>query len=148
MPLAYQMSIPEVALRRQFAQICENRPKPLTISKPNKHVAALRKIALSFPETVEGSSCNKLSYKAGKKAFLYLGEDDESYNLMVKLPDSYAEAEQRAKKDSEIYHPGSSGWVKCVFPASKAPPKGLLERWIEESFRALVPKKIVALLDE
>lgn len=115
--------------------------------RPNKHVTAIRKLALKFPETEEGSSCNKLSYKAGKKAFLYLGGNEESYSLMLKLVDSYAEAEKLAKKHPEVYRPGKAGWVSIEYATTQAPPKGLLERWLEESFRALVPKKIVALLD-
>lgn len=118
------------------------------MQKPNKHFEGLRKLALSFPESVEGSSCNKLSYKAGNKAFLYLGEaDDGTYNLRFKLTDSYSEAEKLAAKDSSTYQPGSTGWVYCEFAASKAPPKGLMERWLEESYRALVPKKLLSLLD-
>jgi len=53
-----------------------------------------------------------------------------------------------AGKHPEIHHPGSSGWVKSEFPADRASPAGLMERWIDENFRALVPKKILALLQE
>lgn len=134
---------PEVPSQTASESVSSGMPKP------NKHFEALRKLALSFPETVEGSSCNKLSYKAGNKAFLYLGEsdDDGSYNLRFKLTDSFSEAEKLAAKNATAYQPGSAGWVYCEFPASKAPPKGLMERWLEESYRALVPKKLLPLLD-
>ena len=35
-----------------------------------------REAALRMPEVEEGSSCNKVAYKARKKAFLYLGEKE------------------------------------------------------------------------
>ena len=38
--------------------------------------------------------------------------------------------------------------MNSEFPLGQAPPAELLERWIDESFRALVPKKIVDLLGD
>lgn len=116
--------------------------------KSTKPVAALRKIALAYPETEEGSSCNKISFKAGNKAFLYVGDNGDYYSIMLKLVASYQEAEVLASRFPKIYHPGKAGWVNAVFTPPEAPPRGLLKLWIDESFRALAPKKIVAILPE
>lgn len=115
---------------------------------PCKPAEVIRKLALTYPETVEGSSCNKLSFKAGKKAFLYLGLTEEGYNVMLKLVDSYEEAEALAEKQPDHYRPGSNGWIQMEFSCGQSAPAGVMKRWIEESFRSLAPRKIVALLDD
>ena len=113
-------------------------------SKPMK---AIRKIALSYPEVEEGSSCVNRAFKARKKAFLYLGMKEDTYNLRLKLADSLNEAEGLEQKSPENYSVGTHGWTLLTFPHNKQPPKKLLERWIEESFRLLVPKSLVNQMD-
>ena len=108
----------------------------------------LRVHALKFPEAEEGTSCNKSSFKARKKAYLYLGVTDDSYNLMVKIGPSQGEAKKLQKKYPGCFSLGSGGWIKVEFPSAKSPPAGVLERWIEESYRLLVHKELVAALDE
>ena len=116
--------------------------------RSSKQIKALRKIALALPDAEEGTSCNKISFKAGKKAFLYLGETDGDYNAKLKLVTSLDEAKELARKHPEIYSAGSNGWVDAEFPADKSPPAGLMERWILESYQALVPKRISAQLGD
>jgi hypothetical protein len=43
---------------------------------------------------------------------------------------------------------GRSGWVTASFGAKDAPPLDLLEDWIDESYRAQAPKKLVATLPD
>ena len=107
-----------------------------------------RKHALSLPETEEGTSCHKAAFKAGKKNFFFLGEEDDGWDAKVKLGDSIPEAENMAAKQPSHYSVGGTGWVEVTFPNEKTPPKGLMERWITESYRMLVPKKLVALLPD
>ncbi len=108
---------------------------------------ALRVVALGLPEAEEGVSCNKSAYKARKKSYLFVGEKDDSYNVMVKLGDSIPEAEKLAAKFPENVSVGKGGWVKVEFPLGKALPKGVLERWTLESYRMLVHKDLVAQID-
>lgn len=105
----------------------------------------LRKLALGFPEATEGTSCTKAAYKVRKKNFLFVGEKDGVCTVMFKLKDSLEEAETMQKAEPEVYEVGSAGWVTARF--KKAPKKGLLERWTEESYRLMAPKKLVATLD-
>ena len=112
----------------------------------NDTTRAWRELAMNLPEVVEGSTCVKASYKAGKKAFLYVGAKPDSYNAMVKLADSLPEAEALSEGDPEKYKVGKFGWVTMNFPADEEPPVGLLERWIVESYRLLVPKSIAKQL--
>ena len=44
------------------------------------------------------------------------------------------------------YGLGKSGWVSAHFVASDDPPLALLREWIDESYRAVAPKTMVAKL--
>ena len=106
---------------------------------------ALRAVALRYPEVQEGTACKKSSFKARKKAFLFMGMDDRSYNAMVKLRESLAEAAELAAREPDRYKVGAHGWVTATFSHDESPPPGLLDRWIAESYRVLAPKRLVAL---
>jgi hypothetical protein len=45
------------------------------------------------------------------------------------------------------YGLGKSGWVSARFGATDEPPTGLLLAWLDESFRAVAPKRLVKALD-
>ena len=49
-------------------------------------------MAESKPEVEVDAVCDKVAFKAGKKNFLFLGSDGESYDVKLKLKDSLAEA--------------------------------------------------------
>ena len=108
-------------------------------SKPKKFI---RETATSMPEVEVGAVCDKVAFKAGKKNFLFLGSDGESYDVKLKLKDSLAEANDLSAGQAGTISVGPSGWVELEFPKHKSLPKAVLKRWIEESFRLLVPKKI------
>lgn len=107
---------------------------------------SLRDFALSYPGTVKDVSCNKAAFKSGGKAFLFIGSDEVTWNVMLKLGDSLPEARKLATKHPGRFHVGGIGWVKLVFPRTAPLSQRLMERWIDESFRLLAPKKQVALL--
>jgi len=109
---------------------------------------SLRRVALRYPEAEEGTSCNKAAFKARDKAFLFLGTDDGSYNVMLKLGESLPEAAKLQSREPGRYAVGANGWVKATFAHDESPPPGLLENWIGESYRLLAHKQLVALLPE
>ena len=45
------------------------------------------------------------------------------------------------------YGLGRGGWVTSAFDADEDPPVDILCDWIEESYRAVAPKRLVAELD-
>jgi hypothetical protein len=95
-----------------------------------------------------GASCTKKSFKSRGKAFLYVGVSRDSYNAMLKLRESQAEATALASKDARV-KVGAQGWVTATFGLSKPLPREVFERWIDESYRRLlVDKKLVATLPE
>ena len=111
-------------------------------------VQVLRKAAMGYPEAQEGIVCSKAAFKARNKAFLFLGTDDISYNILLKLRESLPEATELATAEPKRYGVGVHGWVSATFRRDESPPPGLLERWIDESYRLLAPRKLVALLPE
>ena len=112
----------------------------------HRTIVGIRQIAESFPEVSVGTVCNKDAYKARNKNFLFLWADDTEYKLKLKLGENLPEAQQRAQAEPDYYSIGSSGWVDIEMPLKKSPPKTMLRRWIEESFRLNAPKKLVAEL--
>ena len=54
----------------------------------NKPETFIRKTATSLPEVEVGAVCDKVAFKAGKKNFLFLGNDGNGYDLKLKLKGS------------------------------------------------------------
>ena len=80
------------------------------------------------------------------KTFAYLN-DDVPLKLSCKLPESCDEALGLPFTEPTEYGLGKSGWVTARFPENEAPPVAFLKAWIEESYRAQAPKRLVAELD-
>jgi len=97
---------------------------------------ALRKLALRHPDTEEGVACEGTSVerstvKARKKAFLFVGATD----AMVKLSASLPEAMRLSRKEPGAYHVGANGWVKATIGDAGNAPLELLSRWVDESYQ-------------
>ncbi|MCI0376268.1 MAG: MmcQ/YjbR family DNA-binding protein [Gemmataceae bacterium] len=109
----------------------------------------LRKFALQYPEAVEAIACKGTAlecsaFQARAKTFLFLSDAD----LRVKLLASLAEAAELATEEPDRYHVGAHGWVKVTLRSDQSPPQGILERWIDESYRLVVARQLVALLPQ
>lgn len=98
----------------------------------------LRRFALRLPEVEEGSSCVNRAFRARGKTFAYLGMKGDRYKLMVKLTDSLPRAEALQQQRPDSFQVGKHGWTTVWLPHAERAAKGLLEGWIEESYRALV----------
>jgi predicted DNA-binding protein (MmcQ/YjbR family) len=112
----------------------------------NRHEASLRKFALSFPEAVEEFPWGHRAIKVRNKTFVFLAADAAGLSLSVKLPRSRGVALTLPFAKPTGYGLGKSGWVTASFPRRKRPPLGLLEEWIEESYRAIAPKRLLVSL--
>lgn len=107
----------------------------------------LKKFAASLPEVREDFPWGHSAFKAGAKAFLFMAAEKGELRLSVKLPHSGLMALSLPFAAPTRYGLGKSGWVTARFVAADAPPVAVLERWVEESYRAIAPKKMVARLD-
>jgi predicted DNA-binding protein (MmcQ/YjbR family) len=108
----------------------------------------LRKFALALPETTEAHPWGHTVAKVKGKIFFSMSVDDGSFKVSMKLPHSREFALDRPFCEPTHYGLGQHGWVSAKFGAKDKPPVALLEGWIEESYRAIAPKKMVAALDE
>jgi hypothetical protein len=111
-----------------------------------QEIDTLRKLALSYPETEEGTTCDKSAFKVRGKSFLFVGTGGAVLTVMLKLGPSLAEAESLAAKRPANCKVGNTGWVTLTLAAGESLPPKLLEKWVAESFRLLAPKQVVALL--
>jgi hypothetical protein len=67
--------------------------------------------------------------------------------VSCKLPESAAVALLLPFCEPTAYGLGRSGWVSARFDADADVPVEMLEAWIDESYRAQAPKKLLAQLD-
>jgi predicted DNA-binding protein (MmcQ/YjbR family) len=108
----------------------------------------LRKVALTYPETYEESPWGDRVVKVRGKIFFFCGAHEGSLSLSVKLPRSGREVLKNRWARPTPYGLGKSGWVSASFPGGKGASEEHIARWIDESYRALAPKKLIKLLDE
>jgi len=110
----------------------------------------LRDYAITFPETTEDHPWGHRALKVKGKSFLFLGGEKNAteLSLSVKLPNSRDLALDLPFAEPTGYGLGKSGWVTARFDKVPGIPLDLLKAWIEESYRAIAPKKLVKALDE
>jgi predicted DNA-binding protein (MmcQ/YjbR family)/CheY-like chemotaxis protein len=115
---------------------------------PLKTAEKLRKIALGYPETYEESPWGDRVVKVKGKIFLFCGSHDGQLYLSVKLPSSGREVLKEPWAKPTPYGLGKSGWVSAQFKKTDKVPEDRIAQWIDESYRALAPKKLIAQLGE
>jgi len=113
-------------------------------SAVRKSETELRDFAMAYPETREDFPWGHRAIKVKGKTFVFLCADGNGLSLSVKLAASHAAALDRPFAEPTHYGLGKSGWVTATFAPSEKPPLELLRAWIDESFRAIAPKKLAA----
>lgn len=109
----------------------------------------LAEYALSLPEAYADHPWGELVAKVKKKVFVFLGRSEEDTDVIgfsVKLPVSGEDVLELPFAEPTGYGLGKAGWVTVRFPADQTPPMDELFAWIDESYRAVAPKKLAALL--
>lgn len=85
----------------------------------------------------------------GSKGFVFFGRPGTGMRgIGVKLPSSLLFARAQKFYAPMGYGMDRAGWVTARFKASDNVPVELMKEWIEESYRAVAPKKLVRELDE
>lgn len=110
--------------------------------------AALRKYALDFPEAYEEFPWGERVIKVNKRIFVFMHGSAQELRVTTKLPQSYGAALLAPFAKPTGYGLGRSGWVSATFQKGEAPPFDILRSWIDESYRAIAPKKLVKKLGE
>ena len=115
-------------------------------SVPRGNQGILRAFALGYPGAAEEFPWGERVVKVKGKVFVFLGRDDDGLGLSVKLPQSRLMALGLPFASPTGYGLGKSGWVTVQFGPRDKPPMDLMRAWIDESYRAVAPKKLVATL--
>jgi len=118
------------------------KPKPLREAEDT-----LRRFALKFPGAVEEHPWDHIAIKVKGKMFVILAGPDDRLTVTTKLPLSGRMALTLPFASPTGYGLGKSGWVSADFGAADTVPIDRMCEWIEESYRAIAPKKLVAELD-
>ncbi len=105
--------------------------------------------ALGLPGAYEDHPWDEIVVKVNKKVFVFLGNEDSPMwpGMTVKLRDSHEQALAIPGAEPAGYGLGKSGWVSLTF-RTKLPPVGVLTDLVEESYRLVAPKRLVAELDQ
>ena len=113
--------------------------------KTSDPVDALRVRALTFPGVWEDHPWGDTCVKVNKKIFVFLGRPGPDAPLMtVKLTVAHDHALSIAGAAPAGYGLGKAGWITVPIAAVET---DLLVDWVEESYRNVAPKKLVAELD-
>jgi predicted DNA-binding protein (MmcQ/YjbR family) len=99
--------------------------------------AAIRTAAMSYPETREDFPWGHSAFKVNDKAFVFMGGDADEVSFSVKLPQF---------TEPTGYGMGKYGWVTVKVRKETKVTLDLIKAWIDESYRAVAPKKLVKTL--
>ncbi|HEV3339700.1 MAG TPA: MmcQ/YjbR family DNA-binding protein, partial [Pirellulales bacterium] len=101
----------------------------------------LRNIALAYPGAREDSEGRERAIKVGRRPFAVFRTMDEGFSMTARLPLSNKAALKEAFAEPVRYRLGTSEWVLARFAADDDVPIELLWEWIDESYRAIAPRK-------
>jgi predicted DNA-binding protein (MmcQ/YjbR family) len=96
--------------------------------------------ALAFPEAREDHPWGETVVKVRTKIFVFLGAG----RITVKLDESHEHALSIDGAAPTGYGLGRAGWVTVP---TDGVPLDVLRDWVEESYRIVAPKRLVAGLD-
>jgi predicted DNA-binding protein (MmcQ/YjbR family) len=114
-----------------------------TLAKAEK---ALRDTGMKFPEATEDFPWGHRALKVKGKAFIFIALEGDELSMSVKLPSSHSVALTLPFASPTAYGLAKSGWVTARFQRSDRIPLALLCSWMEESYQAVAPKSLAALL--
>jgi predicted DNA-binding protein (MmcQ/YjbR family) len=132
-----------------------SRAKPATKSRTKRPATAssdaalreLRAFGLAYPKAHTKSPWpGHLDLAVNDKTFAYLSIEGEPFSIACKLPHSSAMALNLPHTQPTPYGLGKSGWVSATPPVGRPIPLDLFKAWIDESYRAQAPKRLLALL--
>ena len=111
-------------------------------------LAELRAFGLTYPGAHSKSPWpDHDDLAVNDKTFAYLPKAGEDFSLSVKLPYTGEVALDLPYAKPTAYGLGKSGWVSFSPAEDAIPPLDQLKEWIDESYRAQAPKKLVKELD-
>lgn len=107
----------------------------------------LLQAALRYPDAHEDHPWGETVVKVKGKVFVFIGASDGRLGVTTKLPRTGPAALGLPFTEPCGYGLGKSGWVTARFDAGEDIPVDLLVSWLDESYRAVAPRRSVAALD-
>ncbi|MFZ0324673.1 MAG: MmcQ/YjbR family DNA-binding protein [Actinomycetes bacterium] len=105
----------------------------------------VREVALALPETTEQLTWEvHPTFRVRNKIFVILGEDGTTATVKASLDDQKALIQQSPDTYSVAAHVGRFGWVSVVLGRAD---KTEIAELVEEAWRAVAPKRLVAATD-
>jgi predicted DNA-binding protein (MmcQ/YjbR family) len=104
---------------------------------------ALRDHAMAKPEATEHFPWGERAIKVKGKVFVFMYADAKVMGLSCKLPQTSNVALMLPFAEPTGYGLGKAGWVSARFEPGTKPPVELLKEWIDESYRAVAPAKLL-----
>jgi hypothetical protein len=105
----------------------------------------LRAFGLSFPGAhTKAPWPDHMDLAVNNKTFAYLSVEGEPLSISCKLPWSSATALVFPFVEPTAYGLGESGWVTARFSEDELPPIDTLKAWVDESYRAQAPKRLIS----
>jgi predicted DNA-binding protein (MmcQ/YjbR family) len=121
---------------------------PMPSKKTDAVLEELRAFGLAYPGAHTKSPWpGHLDLAVNDKTFAYLSLAGEPFHISCKLPHSNGVALSLPFCKPAAYGLGKSGWVAASPSVDEMPPTEMLKEWIDESYRAQAPKKLIAALD-
>jgi hypothetical protein len=115
---------------------------------PDAVLVALRSSGLAYPGAhIKSPWPGHGDLAVNDKTFAYLSLEGDPFSISCKLPFSSEVALVLPYTKPTAYGLGRSGWVTASFSEGHEPDVEMLEAWIDESYRAQAPKKLIKLLD-
>jgi predicted DNA-binding protein (MmcQ/YjbR family) len=112
-----------------------------------KTLEELRSFGLAYPKAhLKSPWPGHMDLAVNDKTFAYLSVEGEPFGISCKLPETAASALMLPFAQPTGYGLGKSGWVSASVPEGQVPPIDLFKEWIDESYRAQAPKRLLALL--
>ena len=118
------------------------------MADPKRTYRQVLAFALALPGAYEDHPWGETVAKVNRKVFVFFGVEGSPYwpGMTVKLRESNQAALGIPGAAPTGYGLGRSGWVTLSFRES-APPVAVLTDWVEESYRLVAPKRLIAELE-
>ncbi|MEZ4236343.1 MAG: MmcQ/YjbR family DNA-binding protein [Myxococcota bacterium] len=111
-------------------------------------LAAVRAFGLQYPGAHTKSPWpDHLDLAVNDKTFAYLSLEGQPFSVSCKLPRSAMDALALPNATPTAYGLGKWGWVSVRFEPGDEVPLAQVKAWLDESYRAQAPKKLVKQLD-
>ena len=99
-----------------------------------------------FPEVTVGNPWGETTLQVRGKNFLFLRHEGDELSFSVKLPQSAVAALALPFVKPTEYGLGRHGWVTCRLNAVAAGIQDQCLAWLDESYAAVAPKKLAAMV--